>query len=250
MPVRLRWFLCLPLALAARAVDSVVLVSAPTRYDEGWAKVVVALEAAHGSQVLVFRASPAETQEELRRLQPRFVTWVARPEELGPKAAVVMHRLARENDGDPYEDFQWGVVTGLDAAQALKLAAPGAPLVIRTVGAGTSFAMECVEEGYWFSEFQAGESWEKPAGGVPRQVAGPKDSTAGIVDRLNAGHTDLFITSGHATEHDWQPGYHYRNGAFGHQEGVIVGKALDGTVHRLASANPKVYLPIGNCLMG
>lgn len=246
----LRLILCLTLALVARAVDSVVLVSAPTRYDEGWAKVVAALEAAHGSQVLVFRASPAETQEELRRLQPRFVTWVARPVELGPNAAVVMHRLARENDADPYEDFQWGVVTGLDAAQALKLAAPGKPLTIRTVGAGTSFAMECVEEGYWFSEFQAGESWEKAAGGVPRQVAGPKDSTAGIVDRLNAGHTDLFITSGHATEHDWQPGYRYRNGTFGHQEGVIVGKALDGTVHRLASANPKVYLPIGNCLMG
>jgi hypothetical protein len=245
-----RWLAFLTLAVAARAADSVILVSAPTRYDEGWAKVVAALETAHNAQVLVFRASPAEQQEELRRLQPRFVTWVARPEELGPKAALVMHRLARENDGDPYEDFQWGVVTGLDAAQALKLAVPGQPLVIRTVGAGTSFAMECAEQGYWFSEFTAGESWEKPAGGAPREVPGAKDSTAAIVARLNEGKTDLFITSGHATEHDWQPGYRYRNGAFGHKDGVILGKALDGTVHRLASANPKVYLPIGNCLMG
>jgi len=241
---------CLALAPAGRAADSIVLVSATTRYDEGWAQVVARLESAHASQVLVFRASPAELQEELRRRQPRFVTWVARPEELGPKAAVVMHRLARENDADPYEDFQWGVVTGLDAAQALKVADPGRPLVIRTVGAGTSFAMECVEQGYWFSEFKAGEAWEKPLGGVPHEVAGAKDSTATIVAKLNEGRTDLFITSGHATEHDWQPGYRYRNGTFGHQEGVIFGKALDGTVHRLASANPKVYLPIGNCLMG
>jgi zinc protease len=250
MPPVLRPWLFLAVALVARAADSVVLVSAPTRYDEGWAKVVAALETAHAAKVLVFRASPAEQQEELRRLQPRFVTWVARPEELGPKAAVVMHRLARENDGDPYEDFQWGVVTGLDAAQALKLAAPGQPLVIRTVGAGTSFAMECVEQGYWFSEFKAGESWEKAAGGAPREVPGAKDSTASIVAKLNEGRTDLFITSGHATEHDWQPGYRYRNGTFGHKDGVILGKALDGAVHRLASANPKVYLPIGNCLMG
>lgn len=250
MPSVVRPWLFLAVAFVARAADSVVLVSAPTRYDEGWAKVVAALETAHTAKVLVFRASPAEQQEELRRLQPRFVTWVARPEELGPKAAVVMHRLARENDGDPYEDFQWGVVTGLDAAQALKLAAPGQPLTIRTVGAGTSFAMECVEKGYWFSEFKAGERWEKAAGGAPREVAGPKDSTAQIVARLNEGNTDLFITSGHATEHDWQPGYRYRNGTFGHKDGVILGKALDGTVHRLDASNPKVYLPIGNCLMG
>lgn len=237
-------------ALVVRAADSVVLVSAATRYDEGWAKVVAALESAHEAKVLVFRASPSELQDELRRHQPRFVTWVARPAELGPKAAVVMHRLARENDADPYEDFQWGVVTGLNAEHALRLAMPGKPLVIHTVGAGTSFAMECAEQGYWFSEFKAGEAWEKTAGGVPREVTGEKDSTAAIVARLNAGHTDLFITSGHATEHDWQPGYRYRNGTFGHQDGVILGKALDGVVHPLASANPKVYLPIGNCLMG
>ena len=240
----------LALAPFGQAADSVVLVSAATRYDEGWAKVVARLEAAHAADVLVFRASPVELQEELRRRQPRFVTWVARPEELGPKAAVVMHRLASENDADPFEDFRWGVVTGLDAGQALKLADPGQPLVIRTVGAGTSFAMECVEQGYWFSEFKAGESWEKAPGGAPREVPGAKDSTASIVAKLNEGRTDLFITSGHATEHDWQPGYRYRNGTFGHQEGGVVGKALDGTVHRLASANPKVYLPIGNCLMG
>ena len=240
----------LSLAAALPAAESLVLVSAATRYEEGWAKVVARLESAHAAEVLVFRSSPAELQEELRRRQPRFVTWVARPAELGPKAAVIMHRLASENDADPFEDFQWGVVTGLDAAQALKLAAPGQPLVIRTVGAGTSFAMECVEQGYWFSEFKAGESWEKAAGGAPREVPGAKDSTASLVAKLNEGRTDLFITSGHATEHDWQPGYRYRNGTFGHQEGVIVGKALDGTVHRLASANPKVYLPIGNCLMG
>lgn len=232
------------------AAESVVLVSAATREDEGWAKVVARLESAHAAEVLVFRSSPAELQEELRRRQPRFVTWVARPTELGPKAAVVMHRLASEHDADPFEDFRWGVVTGLDAGQALKLADPGQPLVIRTVGAGTSFAMECVEQGYWFSEFKAGESWEKAAGGAPREVPGAKDSTASIVAKLNEGRTDLFITSGHATEHDWQPGYRYRNGTFGHQEGGVVGKALDGTVHRLASANPKVYLPIGNCLMG
>ncbi|NBV55691.1 MAG: hypothetical protein EBR70_03775 [Verrucomicrobia bacterium] len=61
------------------AAESVVLVSAATREDEGWAKVVARLESAHAAEVLVFRSSPAELQEELRRRQPRFVTWVARP---------------------------------------------------------------------------------------------------------------------------------------------------------------------------
>jgi zinc protease len=79
---------------------------------------------------------------------------------------------------------------------------------------------------------------------------GEADSTASIVRFLNEGKPDCFLTSGHATEHDWQPGYKYRNGAFGARGGVLLGKPLDGREHVVDSPNPKVYLAIGNCLIG
>lgn len=238
------------LALPAMAADYVVLVSRQTQADEGWAKVVARLHERRHAEVSIFESDVLECQVALRKAQPRWVCWVARPAELGQQSAYAMHKLARENDADPFEDFRWGVITGRNAAAALKLAAPEQPLTIRKVGAGTSFASECVEAGYWFSEFKAGEFWVKDRTSLAVQGQGAADSTESIAQRLNAGDTDCFITSGHATEDVWQPGYRYRNGTFIHRDGVLVGKALDGKLHEVHSANPKVYLAIGNCLMG
>lgn len=247
-PRPLAWLLLL--TALARAADYVVLVSEPTAADVGWAKVVARLGTAHRAKVVRFSGTVTSAHATLVAEQPRLVCWVARPTELGPVATTAMHRLARENDADPYEDFRWGVITGRTAEDALRLAAPDRPLVIRTVGASTNFAAECVQQGYWFDEFTAGERWVKDPGGAARRVDGAKDSTADIAARLNEASTDLLITSGHASENDWQPGYRYRNGTFVHREGVITGQALDGSLHPVSSPNPKVYLPIGNCLMG
>jgi len=244
--------LLLALLLAApvlRAEGYAVLVSRETLADPAWEKVVAALVAAHGAKVVPFGASVAETRPALAASAPRHLCWVARPSELGPEPVYRMHELANGLDGDPYPDCRWGIVTGRSPDDALRLVAP-APLVIRTVGASTAFAAECVEQGWWFDEFKAGERWVKEAGGEARRADGAKDSTADIAARLNEGKTDLWITSGHATEENWEPGYRYRNGIFVHRDGVVTGKALDGSLHPVRSPNPKVYLPIGNCLMG
>lgn len=233
----------------AGADDYLVLVTRETRADPAWSAVADALVAAHRARLVELVGGLDSAAEPLRAAAPRFVCWVARPSELGPRPVYALHRLARENDADPYEDFRWGIVTGRTAEDARRLVAP-APLVIRVVGSGTSFAHECVEQGYWFDEFRAGERWVKEKGGAARRADGDKDSTAGIAARLNEGRTDLWITSGHATEDNWEPGYRYRNGVFRHRDGVVVGHALDGSLHEVRSANPKVYLPIGNCLMG
>lgn len=233
------------LASALVAEDSVVVVSRATRADAGWAKVVDALAKAHGSRVVALETAEAE----LRAAPPVRVAWVARPEELGSAAVRRFHVLARGLDADPYPDFRWGLVTGRTAADALRLVAP-APLVIRKVGASTRFAAECAEEGWWFDEFTAGERWSKAPGGVATRADGAKDSTADIARFLSEGRADLWITSGHATEHNWEPGYRYRNGVFVHKDGVVNGRALDGAVHPVRNDKPLLYLAVGNCLIG
>ncbi|NQU20133.1 MAG: hypothetical protein HQ567_02540 [Candidatus Nealsonbacteria bacterium] len=74
--------------------------------------------------------------------------------------------------------------------------------------------------------------------------------TAALVDTLNTYQADLFVTSGHATERDWQIGFRYRNGQFRCAEGRLYGLDTQGKKHPIDSPNPKVYMPIGNCLMG
>jgi zinc protease len=67
---------------------------------------------------------------------------------------------------------------------------------------------------------------------------------------LDSGSTDLWVTSGHATEHGWQIGFRYKNGFFKSKAGQLYGEDTSGGIHNVESPNPKVYLPVGNCLMG
>ncbi len=249
MPRFLALLLCV-VGLPLAAADYVVLVSKETQADAGWAKVVDRLQTKYQAQVLTYQADVLECQAGLRQTQPRWVCWVARPVELGTKSAYAIHQLARDNDSDPYEDFQWGIISGRTAELALKLAAPAEPLTIRKVGASTAFASDCVQSGYWFSEFKAGEVWVKDGTPLAVKGQGAADSTESIAKRLNEADTDCFITSGHASETQWEPGYRYRNGIFTHRDGVLVGKSLDGKIHEVRSPNPKVYLAVGNCLIG
>jgi zinc protease len=241
----------LALVVPACAADYVVIVSAATSADAPWRAVADSLAKKHGGEVMECKLSPLELRARLAgEHAPRWLAWVARPRELGPAQVAAMHRLARGLDADPYADCRWGIVTGGSAAVAAQVVAEDQPLEVREVGGGTSFASECVTSGRWFSEFKAGERWVKESGGKARQTAGDADSVPAIVRYLNEGKPDCFITSGHASEHDWQPGYGFRNGTFADSNGELTGRALDGSTHRVKSPNPKIYLAVGNCRLG
>jgi zinc protease len=232
-------------------VDYIVLISKATHVDADWLGVADRLADKHGGEVIAFDSSPIELKKRLAGADaPRWLCWVARPQELGALPVAMMHRLARGLDDDPYPDCRWGIVTGRDAAVAMKVVDEEHPLLVRNVGASTSLASGCVERGRWFSEFTAGEQWIWNPGEGVHKVKGETDSTASIIGFLNEEKPDAFITSVQATEHDWQPGYKYRNGTFGHRDGALLGRALDGSEHVVDSPNTKVYLAVGNCLIG
>jgi zinc protease len=90
----------------------------------------------------------------------------------------------------------------------------------------------------------------KQRDGEPEVKSVPSDTTKPLVDLLNEYQADLFITSGHATERNWQIGYRYKNGYFISKAGQLMGVDTEKKKHPVTSPNPKVYLPIGNCLMG
>ena len=253
------WFAAALTHLAAHAGGPsasdgyMVIVSEKTLADPGWARVVMVLCKKYRDRpaiTVTWRQSPDEVIDQLAQHRPRHACFVARPEETTGEFVVNVHELCRRIDSDPYGDVLWGILTGFDAANALAIAATEKPLVVRRVTAGTELAMDRVVEGEWYSELEKNRVVRKQDGGEARERKGPDDTTAALAARLNDAVTDLFVTSGHATERDWQIGFRYRNGQFRSGGGKLWGVDTFDVKIPIESPNPKVWLPVGNCLAG
>ena len=227
-----------------------VVVSQATQDDRQWKPVVDALVAKHRAAVLTFERSVDESLSGLRRQRPRYVCFVAKPTEATREFVAGVNRLTRRIDDDPYVDAIWGILTGYDAACALRIARHKEPLVIHRVAAGTEVELTMCDEGVWYCELQQGRMVRKQPGKKPEEAKAPPDTTQALVDALGVYRAELFVTSGHATERDWQIGYRYRNGQFRSAAGGLFGVDTRGRRLPIRSDNPKVYLPVGNCLMG
>jgi len=237
-------------AVSVQAAEYGVVVSSATGRDGPWRTVVEALVEKHQGVVFEYQATVDEVLKDLQTSHPRFTCFVATPKGATRQFVAAVHQLTRQYDEDPYTDTLWGILTGYDAANALVIAKHRDPLTVRKTAAGTEFAIDCCVEGQWYDELVQGKWVRKLPGGEVEQLAGPADSTAALVGALNDYRPDLFITSGHATERDWMLGFTYRNGFFRSQAGQMHGEDTRQQRHEIQSSNPKVYLPVGNCLMG
>jgi hypothetical protein len=234
----------------ADASTYAIVVSEATYGDEQWREVVESLREKHGGSVILYKSSLESSLQRLRAEFPRYSCFVARPQEATREFVAAVHQLTGKLDADPYTDTLWGILTGFDAADALKIARHQKPLTVRKVASGTEIAMEMVEQGVWYCELKQHHMVEKKPSGAAELKAGPADTTQALVGTLNDYQADLFITSGHATERDWQIGFRYRNGSFRSEAGQLWGVDTKGKKYLIASPNPKVYLAVGNCLMG
>lgn len=235
---------------AAAAEDYAIVVSKATHGNIEWKPVVDALKDKHKGTVIVYDKNLDETLPELRKLFPKHTCFVATPEEAGRAFVAFAHQLSRQLDSDPYPDTIWGVVTGYDAGDALRIAKHAEPLQVRRALSGTvGSPLDAYDEGVMFNELKAKSMWDKPSGEKVSAKTCPQDTTKLIVDALNNDKPDVFITSGHATETNWQLGFSYRNGYFKCKNGQLYGQDTDGKRHDVHSSNPKVHLPVGNCLI-
>jgi zinc protease len=247
---RLGWGIPLLVVTATLADGYAIVASKKTASDPAWQAVTRALAEGRDAAAHQYADGIGETREALRQTMPRYVCFVAQPEEVTREFVADVHRLMRRLDEDPYPDALWGILTGYDAANALRLASRRPPLTVRKAAAATEIALEMCEEGLWYCELKQGRMVRKRAGGKPKEEQAPPDTTEALVRTLTEYQADLFVTSGHATERDWQIGYAYRNGSFRCQDGTLYGLDTEGNRHPIRSPNPKLYLPVGNCLMG
>ena len=234
----------------AKPADYVVIASERTATADGWRDVVATLVKRHHAQTLTWAKSVDDAAPALKAAFPRYACFVAQPDECGKAFVERVHQITRALDDDPYADCFWGIITGYSPTQALRIASQERPLTVRRVASGTEIALDCCQEGLWYCELNAGKLVRKTRGGQPAQEKVPSDTTEALAKALSDYRPDLFVTSGHASERDWMIGYSYRNGFFKCERGQLYG--LDTQQKRIAidSPNPKVYLAVGNCLMG
>ncbi|HYV36210.1 MAG TPA: hypothetical protein VE988_10930 [Gemmataceae bacterium] len=232
------------------AASYVVIVSQKTHADAAWRKVVDALVAKHKAQVITFDKDVTEALPKLKQIFPKYACFVAKPTEATKGFVANVSTMTRQLDDDPYTDVIWGVLTGYDADNALRIASEKKPLTVRRVASGTEIALDHCNEGVWYSELKAGQVVRKTADGKTISEKGPTDTTKLLADELTQHKADLFVTSGHASERNWQIGYSYKNGYFKSKAGMLYGSDTTGKQFPIQSDQPRVYLPIGNCLMG
>ena len=138
-------------AVPASKIDGyVVAISSALQTESDWMEVVKALEKKHKAEVVVYQEQPEELLEELRRLQPRYLVFVAKPESLNRSFVMKGHRLSRRIDEDIFADYMWGIITGYTASDAMQMVERSRkPYLVRTALNTTSE----MSDGKWFDRF-------------------------------------------------------------------------------------------------
>ena len=202
---------------------------------------------------------------QLTDIKPYYCCFLTHHSECSKIFVNEVNRLTRELDlSNPYTDTIWGVLTGLIEDNVLS-ALDQEPLIIRRVVANCPVDLEKFKAGVWFSELEQGISYVKSLNHSEKVLQQcPDDTTPLIVqeisdERASCGEddgspdkgVDMIISSGHATEDDWNIAYHYQGGKFLCDKGQLYGRTLMGKrIDVRRSRSPKVLSAAGNCLMG
>lgn len=182
-----------------------VVTEAAVNADADWRRAVDALVAKHDASVIVFDAEVESSLALLRKLKPRYVCLVLRPELIGRDTVVAVHRMSRTIDDDPYADFQWGIITGRSAEVAERVATYSKPLRIwRTVGDNTD--LRFFKEGVSFHNPETRAMTTKAPGRPPVKGTCESDPLLHMAELLNEWAPDYFETAGHANVSVWQYG--------------------------------------------
>lgn len=190
---------------ASVQTDYVVIAGKGIEGDTAWYPVVKTLADKHQAKVLAYRESPEELLGQLRRIRPRYVAVVEKPENLGRDYVMNMHRLSREIDDDIYADFLWGIITGYNAQNAMKMVNNSTePLVIHDAVATIMelHSAKWFDRYAWVDDHDKGLWGEKTSQGdsVTTFRIEPEQVLRKFYDIYEEVQPDLVVTAAHATE--------------------------------------------------
>ena len=131
-------------------------------------------------------------------------------------------------------------------------------MTVRRVLGETPVDLSKYKSGSWYSEGEACVMYHKDIHKTSAcKETCPRDTTPVLVKELSCNRdvekgvgVDMMVTSGHATEKDWNIRYSYHNSRFICQSSNMVGKAMDGSTHPITfDGKLKILSAAGNCLV-
>lgn len=133
-----------------------VLISADSASMPDWKSVAQALLDKYPGATLCVLPNLSEQActEALRKARPRYAAAVLRPQEVTRAVTNALHRAARNVDNDPYGDCIWGIVTGYEAEDALRIAQGRGTIVLNRLLTVAQPDHERFEQSYCMSEKQ------------------------------------------------------------------------------------------------
>ncbi len=247
-----------------------IVVSDTTYSIAGWSDVVDSLVARHNGQVFTWQDSVRQVQGALASYMPDYIAFVGRSYyEIKIPYVQTVWDMTRNLDADPYGDAVWGIVSGYDHADAMRVV-QNQTLQLKTVLGGTNCTWDS-----WF--YQGISTFEAEYNRIRFKIPDtsliidtlcpqrcPDDRCTLLVNYINdgindtilghalQGPVDFFVTSGHGNVDIWQ--LHYPTagleGYFRSLSGQVYGDPRVGADRDINSVNPKVYNAMGNCLVG
>ena len=235
--------------------DYVVLVSETVNEDKAWRDVVETLAERHDAEVILFNKSPREAMNSLKRVNPRYVAIVDKPENIGRDYVIDFHHVSRDIDDDIYADFMWGIITGYDAEAAMRMVNnSNEPLVIKDA---VATIME-LNSAKWFDNYAWVDDHTKGLWGEKRGFNGeivtgmvvPEQVLSKFTELYAEFDPDLVVTAAHATQQNLEMPYSLgnlkpRDGKL-YAEDRFTGEKWD----LKESGKRRVYTAVGNCLIG
>ena len=235
--------------------DYLVIVSESVMQDVEWAEVANTLAEKHDAEIITFASAPREALEQIREAYPRYVAIVDKPENIGRDYVIDIHKVCREVDEDIYGDFLWGIITGYDAAAAMRMVDNSTePLVIKDA---VATIME-LNSAKWFDNYAWVDDhtrglWGYKNGRDSEIVTGmvEKEEVLGKFCELYESYNpDLVVTAAHATQQNLEMPYSLghikpRDGKL-YAHNIFTNEEFDIK----ESGKRRVYTAVGNCLIG
>lgn len=223
--------------------------------DEAWKEVANTIALKHNAEIVTFATAPRDVLQEIREVYPRYVAIVDKPENIGRDYVIDLHMMCREIDNDIYGDFMWGIITGYDAAAAMRMVDNSTePLLVKDA---VATIME-LNSAKWFDNYAWVDDHTRGLWGYKNGRNGEivTDTVAKeqVLDKFRelyeAYDPDLIVTAAHATQQNLEMPYSLghikpRNGKL-YTQNIFTGEERD----IVESGKRRVYTAVGNCLIG
>lgn len=233
--------------------DYVVVSGKGVATDSVWNRVVETLQVKHNAVVVTYNEQLDEVLPELQRIRPRYVAVVEKPENLNRDYIIGLNKLSRKVDNDIYADFLWGVITGYDADNAMRMVERSTePLVVKSA---VSTIME-LHSGKWFDRFAWIDDHTKGLWGEKRSaedtiitgMIDPSEVLQKFCDIYCDYDADLIVTAAHARETALEMPFSL--GDIRAKDGRLYADFKEKAQFLTESGKRKVYFAVGNCLIG